>query len=302
MRQRVALLIGVVALLVCVSAPDASAASKRIRPSAHAGSVTIQIGGKSSSYQKATKQKPIEFRMKGPSSVRLLSRYLFAPTSSRGEKVAYQLAVEIDEATLPTTIEKASVSSQAWLEGGGRVGTLERTIVRIPAGDHKVRVYPLEMGAAVAMRILPGTGKRAKTTWVPFAPETHAGALRLHSGDREYTYYRLNDAEAIRMTIHGPLRMKITTRLDFGAANGYTQAYVIQAFLDGELWKTFPLESRASHTSSYPEFPEVAPGRGRLVELEVPNGTHEVSITLNGTTATGAALRIRVPKRELGAG
>ena len=77
---------------------------------------------------------------------------------------------------------------------------------------------------------------------------------------------------------------------------------MIQALLDGELWKTFPLESKASHTSTYPEFSEITPGRGRIIELEIPDGTHEVSFTLNGTTASGAALRIRVPKKELGVG
>ena len=66
MIRRVTFLLGVAALLVCVSVPEGYAASKRIRPTSHAGSVNILIGGKSSSYHKATKQKPIEFRVKGP--------------------------------------------------------------------------------------------------------------------------------------------------------------------------------------------------------------------------------------------
>lgn len=302
MSRWVAGLIGIVALSVCVSAPEAGAAVKRIRPVSHAGDLKILIGGKSSSYQKATKEEPIEFRIKGPKSVRLLSRYLFDTAPPEDEKVAYRLGVEIDEATLPTVKETAAISRQARLEDGGRVGTLERTVVRIPAGDHKVRVYPLDADAAVALRIFPGTGRKSKISWIPFAPERHAGSLRLHSGDKEYTYYRVNQEEPVGMTIHGPLRLKVSARLDFGAANGYTQAYVIQALLDGELWRTFPLESRASHTSTYPEFPEITPGRGRIIELEVPDGTHDVSFTLNGTTASGAALRIRVPKRDLRAG
>lgn len=302
MKGRIAFLLGLAAFLITIPADEVAAASKRIKPTSSAGSLSIRIAGKNSGYDKATRWTPVEFRVKGPKSVRLLSRYMFSSPPADDTEVTYRLRVEIDAATLPTATEKATVSTRARLPEGGRVGTLERTILRIPDGDHKVRVYPLERDATIALRVLSGSGKKSKISWTSFAPETHAGALRLHGGDTEYTYYRFNQEEAVAMTIHGPLRLKMTTRLDFGTGNGYTQAYVVKIFLDGELWKTYPLESRASHTSTYPDYPEITPGRGRILEVEIPDGTHEVSITLNGTTAAGAALRIRVPKKDLQVG
>lgn len=273
------------------------AAAKRIEPTTHAGVVKIKIGKKTSNYHKATRSQPITFRVKGPTKVRLLSRCLFATPPK--DRVTYRMRIDIDGVALPIAAEKAGVSSRAKIADGKIVGTLERTILRIPDGDHTVRLTPEGDGPGVAVRLFLGSGKKPKMTWVSFAPEEHAGSIRLHAGDTEYTYYRFNQEQLIRSTIDGPLRMKITTRLDFGAANGYTQGYVVHTMLDGELWKSFPLQSKASHTSTYPDLPDVAPGRGQIIELEVPDGNHEVTFRLNGTTATGAALRIRVPKKEL---
>jgi hypothetical protein len=297
MRRRATFLIGVAIVLGSLLTIDAPAASKRIKPTAHAGAVKVKIGKKTSGYHKATAEQPVEFRVKGPTKVRLLSRCLF--TTPPKDRITYRIHVEIDGVALPTAVENATVSSDARLADGKPIGTLERTILRIPDGDHKVRLFPEGEDPEVAVRLFLGTGKKSKTTWVSFAPEDHAGSIRLHAGDTEYAYYRFNEEQPVQVTIVGPLRLKITTRLDFGSANGYTQSYIVHAMLDGELWKSFPLQSRASHTSTYPDFPDITPGRGQIIELEVPEGSHQIEIHLNGTTAAGAALRIRVPKQEL---
>jgi hypothetical protein len=71
--------------------------------------------------------------------------------------------------------------------------------------------------------------------------------------------------------------------------------------LDGAAWKSVPSKSRASHTATYPDLPEITPGIGQILDLEIPAGMHDVAFHLEGTTAGGAALRIRVPpKAQLG--
>ncbi|MBD3162825.1 MAG: hypothetical protein GF346_10535 [Candidatus Eisenbacteria bacterium] len=288
----------VIALMVGAGAADG--ASSRIKPSQSAGPLTIMIGSKKSSYHVATRAQPIVFRVKGPTAVRLLTRYLYDPVPDGAGEITYRLRAEVDGMSLLKQTEKAKKSNAARFEGES-TGTLERTIMRLPSGDHRVRLYPEDEDARIAVRLFRGEGKK-KLTWVSFAPTEHAGALRLHASDTEVTYYRFDEETPARVEVHGSMRMKIITRLDFGTATGYTQSYVVKVFLDGKAWKTFPLKSKASHVSTYPDMPEITPGRGRVIEFEIPDGEHEVTIQLDGTTAGGAALRIRVPKRELKVG
>jgi hypothetical protein len=162
-----------------------------------------------------------------------------------------------------------------------------------------VRISPTARDVSVALRVLRMQAKPKPTKWIPFAPESFQSAIRLQSRDTEFTYYRFDMREPVAVTIQGPLRLKVLTRLDFGTERGYTQAYVVKVFLDGEPWKNFSLTSSASHTAVYPDLGEITPGVGRDFILAVPAGSHDVKIYLDCTTASAASLRIVVPEREL---
>ena len=289
---------GLAAAAVMLASGVADGASKRIQVSQSAGPVTVLVGKNDSEYHVATRANPVVFRVKGPTAVRLLSRYLYAAPPEGSGEITYRLRADIDGVSVVNLSEKAKLSTSARLDEGVPTGTLERSILRLPSGDHKVRLFPVDENDRIAVRLFRGAGTK-KLTWVSFAPNEHAGALRLHASDTEATYYRFDGETPVSVVVHGPIRMKVTTRLHFGTTAGYTQSYVVKVSLDGEAWKTYPLQAKASHTSTYPDLPEVTPGRGRIIEFEVPDGEHEVSILLDGTTSAGAALRIRVPKREL---
>ena len=64
----------------------------------------------------------------------------------------------------------------------------------------------------------------------------------------------------------------------------------------------FALAALASHTATYPEHPEITPGAERLFNISVPSGPHKVAILLDGTTASGGALRIQVNQKQLNPG
>ncbi len=292
------------ALFVSLASPltqEAAAAAKssRIRPSAHAGELKLRVSGKTRGYHRATAAEPVEFRIRGPIAIRVLSRYLFAPESADSVAV-YALRLEIDGVEVRTFDEVAPPSRKARRrDGGGRVGTLERTLVQIPAGSHKVRLAPTDEGAAVAVRLYRGSGRPSGIKWVSYAPETYEKACRLHVRDVEETYYRFSVDTPVTLQLHGPLQLKILSRLDFGIERGYTQAYALKAYIDGELAQTFTLKSRASHTAIYPELPAVTPGRGQTVYLDVPDGEHEITVSLDCTTAQAGSLRTLIPEKAV---
>ena len=278
--------------LMAAAAP-AAAKVTRIKPTSHAGTVRVRLGKKTSLYHKASATKPVVYEVTGPTRLRILARSLPPDAGKKSQK----LSLTIDGKPQKSLTLSRKTSSQAALRGGAKVGTLTTREIEIPAGPHKVFVRAAT-GSVAALRAYRGAPSRA-TTWVPFAPEGFARSLRVRSGDAEETWYRFTPQTPATMTIHGPLRLKVSTRVDFDVNAGVTQSYVLRVVVDGKPKESFALKSRASHTVSYPELPEITPGLAREILTSVPAGTHRISFQLEGTTAPGAALRIRAPQSEL---
>lgn len=274
------------------------AASSRVMPSGEAEAVRIRIGNKRSTYHLATRARPVEFEVSGPTAIRVLSRCLVVDEVA-DEPILYRLRVEIDGVEVQQLSEGAVISTGATLASGEAVGTLERSIVQIPTGKHRVRICPVGEGRGVALRVLLGEGRSKRISWVSYAPDSYEKAVRLHTRDTETIYYRLTVDHPVTFSINGPLKARVMTRLDFGAENGYSQAYVIKASIDGQLVLSSVLKSRGSHTSTYPELPEITPGVGRDVTFEVPEGKHEVTIALDATTTRSASVRILIPQKAV---
>jgi hypothetical protein len=183
------------------------------------------------------------------------------------------------------------------------VGALYRVTLEVPVGAHKVRVVPEEASGIAAVRVFKGNASRGgKTKWIAFEPQVFERSLGLRTGDREETWYRFTAEKPAEVTIvHGPLRLKVSTRLDFDQHAGTSQSYVVRALIDGKS-ESYALKSRASQVGTYPEMGEIVPGMAQSFVLKVPAGTHRISLRLDGTTAAGATIRLLVPERELKAG
>ncbi|MBD3334422.1 MAG: hypothetical protein GF355_02805 [Candidatus Eisenbacteria bacterium] len=277
---------------------QAMGASKRIKSKVHAGLFKIEIAGRTSVYYRATADTPLEVKVKGPTPIRVLSRYLYGEDEEAGP-VTYSLTLSIDGVEVRTMTEDTYPSDSARRQDGGEIGTLERAVAQIPEGDHTVTIRPVDEEVELGFRIFRGLRKTGGSKWISYSPESYARAVRLHATDAELTYYRFTKSEPVVADLIGPLRLRIRTRLDFAPETGYTQAYVVSLILDGEPWKNYRLESRTSHTSIYPDLPEITPGRGRDINVKLPSGEHRLEILLSGTTAEGASLRILIPEKEL---
>jgi hypothetical protein len=273
-------------------------ASARIAASVSDGVVKIRLGKKKlSNYDRGSKLKPVEYSVHGPTPIRILNRFLLASLSSPvPSELTYR--IEIDGRALRTVKSKAAPSRTARLSGGGAVSVLSTRFVQVPAGIHRIRVYPVDDRVLLAAKVLRGSGKKV-SGWTPFAPESFERALRLHIKDSETTAYRMTPEKPVGLTLFGPMKLRATSRLDFGSAAGMTQAYVLKVALNGKPWKSFSLKARASHTAVYPEMNEITPGMAKTVVLSVPSGRNEIVFALAGTTAGGGTLQLHVPKRAL---
>jgi hypothetical protein len=270
----------------------AKTATAAVRPSGHAEALKILGGKKPSTYYKMSKAAPLEFLVNGPCTFRLRARVLLGQGSADSTQ---RLRLELDGKQAGLFKVRTGASKKASLEGGAKVGLTSKAALVLPAGKHKIRVDLLKDGPGMAVKALRGIAKKKTGHLIPFAPEIYERVLRLHSKDSESTAYRFTSEKPVELTLHGPVALRMHTRLDFGQGNGVTQSYVIQVRLDGNVWKSYSLKSRASHVATYPEMPEITPGMTRSFELSVPSGSHRLNLALAGATAAGATVQIQIP-------
>lgn len=271
-----------------------------IKPVPGSPAVRVRTGGKVRLYHSASAAKPLEYRIRGPRSIRILTRCgISSPSETKA--TIYHIAVTVDGLPLTSKTLSSMVSSSAKGDAGVPLGALKKIVVRVPPGEHVIRIIPADPNP-VLVRMLTGTGKTAPAKLIPFEPERYVKAVRLMERDLETTVYRFTPSQPIGLTILGPLPLRVTTRLDFGSTNGVTQNYLLKVTMDGKPLKAFALKSAASHTATYPDLSEITPGRARSIDLNVPRGNHQIVITLDGTTAEGASMRIEIPQRESRAG
>jgi hypothetical protein len=298
MRPSLSLARSCLAILTAFAVSSADGAETRIRPEPGSRSLKIKVGEKVSSYHLASRGEPLEFRVVGPGPIRVCTRYLF-PVGSSSPTASYQVRLAIDGVVLRTLSEEAQTTTRATSPDGRAVGALRKEIVVLPAGSHRLRVFPTDPATEIAVRLFRGYGSPKKIAWVHFAPESYERAVRLHSGESETVYYRFSVDKPIAFPINGPVPVKLMTRLDFGVERGYQQTYTIKVFLDDVLHATFSLKATASHTSTFPDLGEITPGLARECHFDVPQGRHRVRVALDCTTARSASLRVLIPKKAV---
>lgn len=289
-------------LAVVILALPAAAQLVRLDPDRHAGRRGILVGDsrKATMYHRASQEQPAEFSVLGPAPLRVLARHYSPGPDLSTMRLRIEVQGEDDDVMVIQLDPKPSNSARR--RDGTPVGVLRRGEIMIPAGLHTVRMFPENTTRSAIVRVFKGKPSRSSVAWVPFAPHSYERALILHGPDSETTYYRFNKETPVGVNVLGPLRLRVTTRLDFDEVAGLTQSYVVRALLDGEPWQVFPFSSRTSPNMVYPDLPEITPGMAREFMVSVPQGSHRLELYLASTTAAGATARIRVPARELRAG
>jgi hypothetical protein len=288
--RRLTVVLTAVLVLLAGGFGEARADLKWTKPSHHAGRVKVAVGGKKSTYYRASKQAPVTLRVQGPVPLRVLHRY-FVPSLTSVTPARYSIRITLDGKVLKSDAAKVRLVKDAAIDGGG--------FAQIPAGVHTVTITPGDNVSTALLRIYTGTARKQKVQWTSFDAHTYKESIRLHNRESETTYFRFDQTAPAGVEVIGPMRMLVGTRIDFGLPDGYTQNYVVKVLKDQKPWKSFALKARGSHTATYPDQSRTIPGVERSFELSIPRGRHDLTFLLEGTTAGGASLRLRVPQRDL---
>ena len=289
-----------VALTLIVADTDSSEATahsweSRV-PSSFIERVILNAYDKEFIYYGFDARTPLIFDVEGPTQVRVLTRLRYV-SGMEGEQ-AYEVAVFEDGVERKRTLHRTRTSKKASYVGfsDGGVGKAMRTDVAVDdTGRHTFEV-----------RLTKGSGERVEARIftlkekVEITPVDYSESMTAFlSESRERTYYLLTPEHPVTVRVQGPTRLDLDARLDYEPGMGGKQMYVLKVLQDGEMLKSFHVESVRSSTVTYEERPTIIPGAAKTIEIDVPEGRHIYEFHLPNEQFNGVALRFRIPAADV---
>jgi hypothetical protein len=152
--------------------------------------VCLRSGGGQFEYRALVAGDEATCTVDGPRRVKIVSRYMFADSDAK--RVPYDVTVSLDGRQI---LSKASTgrphADYVRCDDGGRVGSLRRAYVDVPAGRHHLVVRTATAGAGeVALRVFREV-RRKRERWVAFAPASYdeIRTLQFESGAQSRYYH-----------------------------------------------------------------------------------------------------------------
>ena len=235
----------------------------------------------------------------GPRRIKLISRYLFTPED--GARVPYGVTVHVDgREVLRKRFTGKPLAKVSRCDDDGRVGSLRRGYIELPAGEHEIVVRAETAGEGrVAVRLFRQV-RRQRDRWMSVVPDDYDAVrhLQFESGSRS-TYYWFTGAQPLRKELSGETELRVRTRLDFDHTMHGDQMYTLAVYIDDEHWRSFDLDSHALSSAVWLDVPDVLPGDRDELRVPVPRGDHTVEIRCIRPTACGVAAMLHIPERDL---
>lgn len=262
-------------------------------------SCCLQSDGERFDYVALGTGDEVRTQVTGPRRLKIISRYLFATDDP--DRVPYTLVVHVDgRQTLRKRFTGRPHEDVAHCAGEGRVASLRRGYIELPAGDHEVAVTVVhEGGGEVALRLFRMV-KRVRDRWMTLAPESYESVrhLEFESGSRS-TYYHFDDQTPLQFEVSGPTTLRLRTRLDFDHRMQGHQSYTLAVRLDGTEHNTFHYDTTELSSAVWLEAPDILPGARRELRIDIPRGQHQVVIRCVRPETCGVAAMAHIPSRDL---
>lgn len=152
---------------------------------------------------------------------------------------------------------------------------------------------------------LHAAAPRSKQSWVLYTPDAFARTETIVTKGKERKFYVATPSRPIEFSVAGPADVRIVTRLLFTANMKGTQRYTLNILEDGLLGRerqvsTYTFTAKKSRVSTLAGGSKVVPARGRTVTIHLPDGRHRLRLAFTDTQAAEVAVRLLIPKKQVG--
>lgn len=285
---------GLFILLLLLGAVSPASASKSIRPEAFRKHVTLEVEGSTRSYWTLDSGQPLELTVRGPGTVKLITRLALGAADKGDYAISVQEAdTEVSRTDLQTVVASG-------VRGAGeRWGCHRDVTFAVPAGEHRYRVTASGPWTVLAVRPRFVAPKK-RVRRVSLTPTRYDRALVLVLNEKEVTYYHVCGDAPLEVTVTGPTELQVNSRLDFAhTMNGGSNSYAIEVNEGETTLARAHFEVQRSQVAVWRDLPEETPGIVKGLRVPLTAGPHRLEIRLADTVAHCAGVKLYIPEDDV---
>ena len=224
-------------------------------------------------YYILKKDEEIKFSTVNIDTIIILSRVVMEESSSFSYDYELQINDEIHQINKIIKPSKVSLSVN-----GKRVSAYNKVRKEIIETSSKIGIKNIsEFELLIKISADNITKSNREIEYIYFSPASYDKEKVMEIDEKSYTYYSA-DSQNIKLTLEGPIYLKIISRLIF--ENGLTKSYNYRfdVFDNEKLVSTFEEVAHKSLKAILPEELKKTPSTGDVNILKLPEGIHHLEI------------------------
>lgn len=266
-----------------VTAGSASAAEVKVSSSAGTAQVSV-IRRVELDYYLVTKAKSLEFRVSGPTWLKVYTR-LWWPESGL-QKANYSLSLWQEDMERSLVFE-TELSPSSFGPVGQKLAKWRSFYIQVPDGDNWYRLT-LEEAPSGTVGVRFTYEKPAEWQQVNL---NDARRLELVGESRRTTLYELRKESPLSFSVTGPCRLRVRARLNYGPEMDGRQNFILSIREGDSVLQTANLRTARS-AAVYDNEVGFLPSREETMKIRLGPGEHRLDLKLSGTLAGSAAVRV----------
>lgn len=237
-------------------------------------------------YYLLTKDRPIEFTVSGPTTIRVYSRLLWHDNMT--DRQVYKLIIS------ENGVEK--ISSFETQKSNSAIGTKKESYGKwrsfyldVPTGttNYKISLLGAKSDTVAVRFTFEKPMDYKKITPLPTYQE-----IQYVENEKTVTYYQVKTIEPIKLKVQGPVMVKATCRLNYDITLEGKQNFTVSASVQDKEWRSKAFHVSKSKTGQYKNVTDVIPSTPVDFFISVPPGSYVLELNIRGTLATSAAMTL----------
>lgn len=288
--------IGVLGLLVLALACARGAEAALLTPEG-SERLSLIIGDNESPYFRLGVDSTTYLKVTGPGTLTLVVRFSFP--GSVGADPSWEIKVSEGGKQVAELDTAIAASASAWKESAARPGESVKLSVNVPEGEHRYQIgltSTVKAFAGVRYLFSSVVGHQAKSAVYPV---DMLEATSVSVKEKLIDFFIADSARPVKVRVIGPTRLRIVTRLAYSGVMKGPQKYSVLVDLDGVSAVHPALQTSKSPSSYFTNHKDWSVGESQTIYVDVPQGTHEVSVRLGSSSAPALAMRFTIPQEDV---
>lgn len=292
-------IIGILLISIAVCTKD-DPKTRTVIPKNSKNIVKTIVGGKEWNYFPLHHNNSTVLQLEGPGKLKIISRIRF--TNKEEDDLEYSIIYRINgsEKRSHTFTDVVQSQSACYLKGKlGIPGVEGDVFINIPSGENSVEVWKGKDTHRVAVRFLFTPHKEKKAVLTPLTPSSFIEPVDLVNDERITVYYRFSESAPLKLSVIGPTKLKLLTRLEYTSLMKGRISYRICVKEDGKTKNSFSLCGIKSESAEYKKKGGLIPGKANEIYINVPKGLHNYEIVPLDKELGTIIARVLFPKKDV---